>query len=57
MKSKKKMGLPMDQISNPENKNMYLVRAQYSTDRNRRQIYENQIKYRKLEPSSFGPGG
>ena len=34
---KKKMELPMDQISNPKNKNMYLVRAQYSTDRNRRQ--------------------
>ena len=29
----------MDQISNPKNKNMYLVRANYSTDRNRRQIY------------------
>lgn len=34
---KKKMGLPMDQISNPMNKNMYLVRANYSTDGNRRQ--------------------
>ena len=33
---KKKMELPMDQISNPENKNMYLVRANYSTNRNRR---------------------
>lgn len=44
----------MDQISNPENKNMYLVRAQYSTNGNRRQIYENQIKYRKLESSKFG---
>ena len=47
MKSKKKMGLPMDQISNPENKNMYLVRAQYSTDRNRRQIYD--FKFHRLD--------
>lgn len=34
---KKKMGLPMHQISNPQNKNMYLVRANYSTDGHRRQ--------------------
>lgn len=34
---KKKMELPMDQISNPENKTKYLVRAKYSTDRDRRQ--------------------
>ena len=36
---KKKMELPMDQISNSENKNMYLVRANYSTDSRGRQIY------------------
>ena len=34
----KKMELPISTISNPKNKNMYLVRANYSTDRNRRQI-------------------
>nr|DAN70555.1 MAG TPA: hypothetical protein [Caudoviricetes sp.] len=31
----------MCKISNPENKCMYLVRAQYSTNADRRQIYEN----------------
>ena len=34
---KKKMELPMCKISNPQNKNMYLVRANYSTDGHRRQ--------------------
>lgn len=38
---KKKMELPMYQISNPETKCMYLVRANYSTNADRRQIYEN----------------
>nr|DAW81068.1 MAG TPA: hypothetical protein [Caudoviricetes sp.] len=32
------MELPMYQISNPENKNRYLVRANYSTNADRRQI-------------------
>lgn len=40
---KKKMELPMDQISNSENKNMYLVRANYSTDSHRRQIYDFEL--------------
>ena len=51
---KKKMELPISTIDNPENKNRYLVRANYSTNADRRQIYENQIKYRKLESSKFG---
>lgn len=32
---KKKMELPISTIDNPENKYMYLVRAQYSTDKKR----------------------
>lgn len=43
VKSKKKMELPMDQISNPENSTNNLVRANYSTDRNRRQIYDFEL--------------
>ena len=35
---KKKMELPISTIDNPKNKNMYLVRANYSTDSHRRQI-------------------
>lgn len=33
---KKKMELPPTTTGNPENKNMYLVRANYSTNGNRR---------------------
>ena len=40
---KKKMGLPMCKISNPENKNRYLVRANYSTYSHRRQIYDFEL--------------
>ena len=37
---KKKMELPMCKISNPKNKTNHLVRANYSTNADRRQIYD-----------------
>ena len=37
---KKKMELPPTTTGNPKNKNMYLVRANYSTNADRRQIYD-----------------
>lgn len=40
---KKKMELPISTISNPKNKNMHLVRANYSTNAYRRQIYDFEL--------------
>ena len=40
---KKNMELPISTIDNPKNKNMYLVRANYSTNAYRRQIYDFEL--------------
>ena len=40
---KKKMELPPTTTGNPKNKNMYLVRANYSTNGHRRQIYDFEL--------------
>ena len=40
---KKKMELLIWSIGNSKNKNMYLVRANYSTNGHRRQIYDFEL--------------